>query len=88
MKLFPTTLLVIGVTLLLQANAFSQVNLPKNDASTAALVELCKNLDDVDGQNFCFGFIKPILLTVIQHANQVFASQRKLAQERPSSKNF
>jgi hypothetical protein len=56
MKLFPTTLLVIGVTLLLQANAFSQVNLPKNDASTAALVELCKNLDDVDGQNFCFGF--------------------------------
>ncbi|MBU3601884.1 Rap1a/Tai family immunity protein [Polynucleobacter sp. AM-25C3] len=56
MKLFHSTLLVISATLLLQTNAFSQVNLPKNDSSTAALVELCKNLNDVDGQNFCFGF--------------------------------
>jgi hypothetical protein len=56
MKLFRTTLLVISVTLLLQTNAFSQANLPKNDASTAALLELCKNLNDIDGQNFCFGF--------------------------------
>lgn len=56
MKLFRTTLLVISATLLLQTNAFSQANLPKNDASTAALLELCKNLNDIDGQNFCFGF--------------------------------
>ncbi len=56
MKLFRTTLLAISVTLLLQTNAFSQANLPKNDASTAALLELCKNLNDIDGQNFCFGF--------------------------------
>jgi hypothetical protein len=56
MTLFRTTLIVISATLLLHANAFSQVGLPKNDASTDALVELCKNLDDVDGQNFCFGF--------------------------------
>jgi hypothetical protein len=56
MKLFRITLLVISATLLLETNAFSQANLPKNDASTAALVELCKSPNDVDGQNFCFGF--------------------------------
>ena len=56
MKLFHSTLLVIGATFLLQANSFAQTNLAKNDSSTAALVDLCKNLDDVDGQNFCFGF--------------------------------
>lgn len=42
--------------MLMQSNVFSQTNLPKGDSSTAALVDLCKNLDDVDGQNFCFGF--------------------------------
>ena len=56
MKPFRITLLTIGLTLLLQANAFSQANLPKNDASTAALVDLCKNPNDMDAQNFCFGF--------------------------------
>jgi len=56
MKLFHSALLVISATLLLQTSAFSQTNLPKDDASTAALVELCKNLNDADGQNFCFGF--------------------------------
>jgi hypothetical protein len=56
MKPFRITLLTIGLTLLLQANAFSQANLPKNDASTAALVDLCKSPNDMDAQNFCFGF--------------------------------
>ena len=56
MKLFHSTLLAIGATCLLQANAFSQTNVSKNDSSTVALVDLCKNLDDIDGQNFCFGF--------------------------------
>jgi hypothetical protein len=56
MKLFHSALLGISAALLLQANAFSQANLPRNDASTAALVELCKNPNDMDGQNFCFGF--------------------------------
>ena len=56
MKLLHTAILVIGINLLLQTNAFSRTNLPKNDASTAALVELCKNPSDIDGQNFCFGF--------------------------------
>jgi len=56
MKLFHSTLLAIGAIFLLQENVFAQANLPKNDSSTAALVYLCKNLDDIDGQNFCFGF--------------------------------
>jgi Rap1a immunity proteins len=56
MKLFKITLCTLTAFLLMHSNAFSQANLPKGDASTAALVDLCKNLDDVDGQNFCFGF--------------------------------
>jgi hypothetical protein len=56
MKLFWKISLVISATLLLQVNVFAQTDLPKNDASTAALVELCKNLNDADAQNFCFGF--------------------------------
>ena len=56
MKLFHSALLVISATLLLQTSVFSQANLPKDDASTAALVDLCKNSNDVDALNFCFGF--------------------------------
>lgn len=56
MKLFKITLCTLTAFLLMHSNAFAQANLPKGDASTAALVDLCKNLDDVDGQNFCFGF--------------------------------
>ncbi|QWE18115.1 Rap1a/Tai family immunity protein [Polynucleobacter corsicus] len=56
MKLFQTIPLIIGAVLLLEVNTFAQTDLPKNDASTAALVELCKNLNDADAQNFCFGF--------------------------------
>jgi hypothetical protein len=69
MKPFQSTLLAICSTLLLQANAFSQVNLPKNDASTAALVELCKNLDDTDGQNFCFGFGEGVYQAYLANRN-------------------
>jgi hypothetical protein len=36
--------------------AIAQNAMPANDASTAALVELCKNQNDLDAQNFCFGF--------------------------------
>jgi hypothetical protein len=69
MKLFHSTLLTLCSVLLLQANAFSQVNLPKNDASTAALVELCKNLDDIDGQNFCFGFGEGVYQAYLANRN-------------------
>jgi hypothetical protein len=69
MKLFHSTLLTICSALLIQANAFSQVNLPKNDASTAALVELCRNLDDIDGQNFCFGFGEGVYQAYLANRN-------------------
>lgn len=36
--------------------AHAQAALPENDASTGALVDLCKNSNDQDAQNFCFGF--------------------------------
>jgi Rap1a immunity proteins len=39
-----------------QQSVVAQANMPANDASTAALVELCKNRNDQDAQNFCFGF--------------------------------
>ena len=60
MKLFWKISLVISAALLLQVNVFAQTDLPKNDASTAALVELCKNFTDADAQNFCFGFGKGV----------------------------
>lgn len=69
MKLFHGTLLTICFTSLLQANAFSQVNLPKNDASTGALIELCKNPNDVDAQNFCFGFGEGVYQAYLANRN-------------------
>ena len=69
MKLFRTTLFAISATLLLQTNAFSQTNLPKNDASTAALVELCKNLNDLEGQTFCFGFGEGVYQAYLANRN-------------------
>jgi len=69
MKFFRTILLVVSGSLLLQLNAFSQVNLPKNDASTAAFVELCKNPNDIDGQNFCFGFGEGVYQAALANRN-------------------
>lgn len=56
MNKFRMILLVAGMGLLPYSNTFSKVNLPQNDASTQALVELCKETSDIDAQNFCFGF--------------------------------
>ena len=69
MKLFRRIPLIIGAVLLSQANAFAQSSLPKNDASTAALVELCKNLNDTDAQNFCFGFGEGVYQTYLANRN-------------------
>ncbi len=46
--------LVISISVLPPATSFAQVK--PHDASTAAMVELCKARDDIDAQNFCFGF--------------------------------
>lgn len=69
MKLFRIIPLVISAVLLSQVNAFAQSDLPKNDSSTAALVELCKNLNDADAQNFCFGFGEGVYQTYLANRN-------------------
>lgn len=56
MNLFRINALLLISVMIFQSNAFAQSNLPKNDASTQALVELCQNGNDNDAQNFCFGF--------------------------------
>lgn len=49
-------ILLVACLAIFQQTVFAQANMPANDASTAALVELCKNQQDQDAQNFCFGF--------------------------------
>jgi Rap1a immunity proteins len=69
MKLFRFTLCVASAMMLMQSPAFSQANLPKGDSTTAALVDLCKNLEDMDGQNFCFGFGEGIYQAYLANRN-------------------
>lgn len=69
MKLFRFTLCVASAMLLMQLPAFSQANLPKGDSTTAALVDLCKNLEDMDGQNFCFGFGEGVYQAYLANRN-------------------
>ncbi|QWE24120.1 hypothetical protein FD977_07555 [Polynucleobacter sp. AP-Elch-400A-B2] len=69
MKLFRKTPLIISAVLLLQANTFAQSDLPKNDVSTSALVDLCKNLNDADAQNFCFGFGEGVYQAYLANRN-------------------
>lgn len=56
MKTLPATFLLIASMLCFAPSAFAQKDLPKDDASTASFVELCKNPGDVEGRSFCFGF--------------------------------
>ena len=56
MKALPTRFLLMASILCFAANANAQRDLPAEDASTAAFVELCKNPGDVEGRSFCFGF--------------------------------
>ena len=46
--------LALGYLAVIPAISFGQVK--PHDASTAAMVELCKARNDIDAQNFCFGF--------------------------------
>lgn len=46
--------LVLGYFALVPVITFAQTK--PHDASTAAMVELCKARNDLDAQNFCFGF--------------------------------
>ena len=69
MKLVWKIPFIITAVLLLQANTFAQSDLPKNEASTAALVDLCKNSNDVDAQNFCFGFGEGVYQAYLANRN-------------------
>ncbi|CAM3618843.1 Rap1a/Tai family immunity protein [Polynucleobacter brandtiae] len=60
---------MLGVGIAPYSSVFSQVNLPKNDASTQALVALCKDLNDVDAQNFCFGFGEGVYQSYLANRN-------------------
>lgn len=56
MKILPVALALIASIVCFGQSAYAQKDLPLNDASTAAFVELCKNPDDLEGRSFCFGF--------------------------------
>jgi hypothetical protein len=56
MKKISKACILIASILCFAPGAFAQKDLPADDASTAAFVELCKNPDDVAGRSFCFGF--------------------------------
>lgn len=69
MNILKTTLFAVSAALLFQSNAFSQANMPKNDTSTGALVALCKDFNDVDAQNFCFGFGEGVYQAYLANLN-------------------
>lgn len=56
MKTLPTILTLIVSIFYFSQNVYAQKDLPVDDASTAAFVELCKNPNDEQGRSFCFGF--------------------------------
>ena len=56
MKTLIATFTLLASMLCLTPVALAQKDLPTDDASTAAFIELCKNPDDEQGRSFCFGF--------------------------------
>jgi len=65
MKTLPATFIVITAIFCLSQSAFAQKDLPADDASTAAFVELCQNPDDQEGRSFCFGFGEGVYQTYL-----------------------
>ncbi len=65
MKTLQASLFLAISILCVHESAFSQKDFYTNDASTTALVELCKNPDDQDGRNFCFGFGEGVYQTYL-----------------------
>jgi hypothetical protein len=56
MKILPAILALITSITCFSHSAYAQKDLPADDATTAAFVELCKNPNDEQGRSFCFGF--------------------------------
>jgi hypothetical protein len=69
MNLFRMNALLLMAVIIFQPKAFAQSDLPKNDASTQALVQLCQNVNDNDAQNFCFGFGEGVYQAYIASRN-------------------
>ena len=72
MTIFKNTLRVILLVVIAIASlqsAFAQTVLNTSDASTAALVSLCKNTNDIDAQNFCFGFGEGVYQSYLANKN-------------------
>ena len=65
MKTMQARFIVIAAIFCLTQSAFAQKDLPADDASTAAFVELCKNPDDQEGRSFCFGFGEGVYQTYL-----------------------
>jgi hypothetical protein len=56
MKTLPVILTLMTSMACLSQTVYAQKDLPVDDASTAAFIELCKNPNDEQGRSFCFGF--------------------------------
>jgi len=65
MKTLQASLFLAISILFVHESALAQKDFPANDASTAALVELCQNADDQDGRSFCFGFGEGVYQTYL-----------------------
>lgn len=63
------TLIVAASIVFIQSSALAQNTVNTGDASTAALVALCKNTKDVEGQNFCFGFGEGVYQSYLANKN-------------------
>lgn len=64
--LIKNLILVFGCLIaLVGQNSYAQKVVPENDNSTGAFVQLCGNLNDVDAQNFCFGFGEGVYQTYV-----------------------
>ena len=68
MKTIQVRFIVSIAIFCLTQTAFAQKDLPVDDASTAAFVELCKNPNDQAGRSFCFGFGEGVYQTYLANS--------------------
>ena len=69
MKRLPAILALITSIACFSQSAYAQKDLPVDDASTAAFVELCKNPNDEQGRIFCFGFGEGVYQSYLANRN-------------------
>lgn len=69
MKRLPVILVLTISIACFSQSAYAQKDLPVDDASTAAFVELCKNPNDEQGRIFCFGFGEGVYQSYLANRN-------------------